>query len=67
MIEAIVENGYRMDAINLETWAKHYICPSMNNRATVISSDDNGMVVIKFNHNLYLVQSIDLEYPEKGE
>ena len=65
MIQAIVEDGFAINAINLQTWGKQHISPSLDNLATVLSSDDDGMGVIEFNKDLYLVQSIDLEYPEK--
>ena len=65
MIQAIAEDGYAIDAVNLQTLDKQHISPSLDNLATVLSSDDEGMVVIEFDDNWYLVQSIDLEYPEK--
>jgi len=65
MIHAIAEDGYEIDAVNMQTWDKQHISPSLDNSATVLSSDDEGMVVIEFNNDWYLVQSIDLEYPEK--
>jgi len=66
MIQAIVEDGYAIDAVNMQTWNRQHISPSLDNIATVLSSDDEGMVVIEFNNGWYLVQSIDLEYPERG-
>ena len=66
MIQAIAEEGYSIDAVNLQTLNRQHISPSMDNSATVLSSDDEGMVVIEFNNGWYLVQSIDLEYPERG-
>ena len=66
MIQAIVEDGYAIDAVNMQTWNRQHISPSLDNIATVLSSDDEGMVVIEFNDDWYLVQSIDLEYPERG-
>jgi hypothetical protein len=64
MMQAIVEDGYAINALNMQTWGKQYISPSIDNPATVLSSDDNGMALIEFNTGWYLVQSIDLEYPE---
>ena len=65
MIQAIVEDGYAIDAVNMQTWNRQRISPSLDNPATVLSSDDDGMALIEFNADWYLVQSIDLEYPEK--
>lgn len=65
MIQAIAEDGYAIDAVNMQTWNRQRISPSLDNLATVLSSDDDGRVVIEFDDNWYLVQSIDLEYPEK--
>ena len=64
MIQAIAEEGYSIYAVNLQTLKEQIISPARDNPATVFSSDDNGNVVIEFNDDRYLVQSIDLEYPE---
>jgi hypothetical protein len=66
MIQAIAEEGHAIDAVNMHTWNRQYISPSLDNPATVLSSNDEGMVVIEFNKDWYFVQSIDLEYPERG-
>jgi len=64
MIQAIAEEGYSIYAVNLQTLNEQIISPSLDNPATVFSSNDDGGVVIEFNDDRYLVQSIDLEYPK---
>jgi hypothetical protein len=66
MIQAISEQSQpgAIYASNLRTRSTHYIEPTLANPATVLFSDDDGGVVIRFEGSTYLVQSIDLEYPE---
>ena len=66
MIQAFAEEGYSIYEVNLQTLKEQIISPARDNPATVLSSDDDGNVVIEFNDDRYLVQSIDLEYPERG-